>query len=84
MLSVVQTVIDKGIVKDSYARELETLDDALVYYDDIDLRQEFSIEVLCSPQGTCEKMTMSKQLFDSEGTLDRCDYYDWDMYKGGE
>lgn len=82
--SVSQSVVENGTVNQWYCRGFETMEETLDYYHDIDLRQEFSVEFMCSDNGCFKTKTLIKEAFDEEGTQMLFDYYDYERYKGGE
>lgn len=79
---ILSTKMD-GEVTSYYSRNFESMDEALVYFHDIDLKQEFSLEYMFSG-GTAKGMVLDKSMFDVEETLIEYDCYDYAKYKGGE
>lgn len=74
---------DNGELEDSYVRGFDTFDEALDYYHDIDLQQEFSVEFICCG-GDFKTKKLVKEMFDPHGTQIHFDYYDFKRYKGGD
>lgn len=72
------SLIDKGTTINWVSKSFETMDDALDYYLDIDLRHEFEHECSWSK----EHKVVVKELLDEHGTLDSYDSFSVDDYEG--
>lgn len=81
---VTQSVVDNGELREAYGNSFETLDEALDYYHDIDLKTEFSVGYMCAEYGTWNSKMLQKELYDGHGTLVEYDFYDYSSYKGGD
>lgn len=71
-----------GIQSHMQIEHFDNLEDAMTFYDDIDLRFEYGIEAICSPC-TLSETTLRKDVYsweDHEGTCvahDKFTYDDW-------
>lgn len=71
-----------GIQSHTQVSHFGNLEDAMTYYDDIDLRFEYGIEAICSPC-TLSETTLHKDVYSWDGNEGQClandtfSYGDW-------
>lgn len=79
--TVSQSVRSGDKLLEYYSRGFETIAEANLFYDDIDLKHEYEVAFMASAHGEYggSYLVVQKELYDGHGTLDSFDYYD-----GGE
>lgn len=75
--TVSQSIRSGDKLLEYYIRGFETIAEANLFYDDIDLKHEYEVAFMASTHGEgVSYLVVQKELYDGHGTLDSFDYYD--------